>query len=98
MSLKPRFRSSRSEVFCKGVLKHLPKFTGKHLCQSLFFIEVAGLRPPTLLKKETLTQVFFCKICEILKNTFFDRTPPVAASGVYSNLYINRLYIVLSNI
>ena len=28
----------------KGVLKNVPKFTGKHLCQSLFFNKVAGLR------------------------------------------------------
>ena len=27
------------------------KFTGKHLCQSLFFNKVEGLRPATLLKK-----------------------------------------------
>ena len=28
----------------KGVLKNFTKFTGKHLCQSLFFNKVAGLR------------------------------------------------------
>ena len=33
------------------------------------------------IKKETLVQAFFCEICEIFKNTFFYRTPPVAASG-----------------
>ena len=34
------FRSSRPEVFCKkGVLKDFAKFTGKHLCQRLFFCE-----------------------------------------------------------
>ena len=39
------FRSSRKEVFCKkGVLRNFAKFTGKHLCQSLFFNNVAGLR------------------------------------------------------
>ena len=27
----------------KGVLKNFTKFTGKHLCQSLFFNKVAGL-------------------------------------------------------
>ena len=32
------------------------------------------------IKKETLTQVFSCKFCEISKNTFFHRTPLVAAS------------------
>ena len=31
-------RSSRLEVCCrKGVLRNFAKFTGKHLCQSLFF-------------------------------------------------------------
>ena len=36
-------RSSRPEVFCeKGVLRNFSKFTGKHLCQSLFFNKVAG--------------------------------------------------------
>ena len=71
------FRSSRPEVFCKkGVLRNIAKFTGKHLCQSLFFNKVAGLRPDT----ESLAQVFSCEFCEISKNTFFYRTPLVAAS------------------
>ena len=34
-------RSRRWEVFCKkGVLRNFAKFTGKHLCQSLFFNKV----------------------------------------------------------
>ena len=43
------------------------KFTGKDLCQSLF-AEVCKF-----IKKETLTQVFFCKL-------FSHRTPSTAAS------------------
>ena len=40
-------RSSRLEVFCrKGILRNFSKFTGKHLCQSLFFNKVAGLSEP----------------------------------------------------
>ena len=36
-------RSSRPEVFCKeGVLRNLAKFTGKHLCQRLFFNKLTG--------------------------------------------------------
>ena len=36
-------RSSFLEVFCeKAVLRNFAKFTGKHLCQSLFFNKVAG--------------------------------------------------------
>ena len=79
-------RSSRPEVFCReGVLRNFAKFTGKHLCESLFFNKIAGLG-----KKETLTQVFFCEFCEISKNTFFYRTPLVAASVCSSLFCISR--------
>ena len=45
-------KSSRAKVFCeKGAPKNFAKFTGKHLCQSLLFNKVTGLRPATLLKK-----------------------------------------------
>ena len=39
------------EAVAQGVLRDLEKFIGKHLCQSLFFNKVVGLRPATLLKK-----------------------------------------------
>ena len=66
------------EVFCKkGVLRNLAKFTGKHLCQSLFFNKVAG----NFLKNETLAQLFSCEFSKIFENIFFSyRTPPVATS------------------
>ena len=39
-------------MFCTiGVLRNFAKFTGKDLCQSLFFRKVTGLRSATLLKK-----------------------------------------------
>ena len=64
-------RSSRPELLCKKiVLRNFAKFTGKQLCQSLFFNQVAGLRPVTLLKKR-LGQVFSSEFGEISKNTFF---------------------------
>ena len=56
----------------KGVPRSFAKFTGQHLCQSLFFNKV----------KETLAQVLSCEFCEISKNTFSYRTPPVAASEI----------------
>ena len=37
------------------------------------------------MKKETLAQMFFCEFCEISTNTFFYRTPPVAASVLPGN-------------
>ena len=67
-----KVRSSRPDVLCKKcVLRNFAKFTGKHLCQRLFF------------KIEPLTQMFSCEFCEISKNTFSYRTPPVAASGKF---------------
>ena len=33
----------RGVLYKKSVLKNFPKFTGKHLYQSLFFNKVAGL-------------------------------------------------------
>ena len=64
-------RRSRSEVFCKkSFLKNFTKFSGKHLCQSLFFNKVADLRRETWLKIDSDTGVFLL-ICEIFKNTGF---------------------------
>ena len=55
-------------MFCKeGVLRNFAKLTEKHLCQSLFFNKVAGLRPGTV---EALAQVFPCEFCEVSKSTF----------------------------
>ena len=70
----PTLRSSHQRCSVKkGVLRNFTKFTGKHLCQSLFFNKVAGLRPEAcnFIKKETLAQEFSCELCEISKNTFF---------------------------
>ena len=65
-------RSSGRELFCKRrCFRNLAKFTGKHLCQRFFFFN--------FFKKETLAQVFSCEFCEISKNTFYYRTPLVAA-------------------
>ena len=70
-------KQSPRRVLWKGVLRNFAKFTGKHLCQSIFFNKVAGAC--NFIKKETLAQVFSCEFCEISKNTFFYRTPLVAA-------------------
>ena len=62
--LKKKFtmsiRSSNQRLK-KGVLRNFAKFTGKHLCQSLFFNKVAG----------TLAQVFSYEFCKIFKKSFF---------------------------
>ena len=64
-------RSSRPEVFCKKcVLRNFPKFAGSTCARVTF-----------LLKKRLWHRCpFSCEFCEISKNTFSYRTPPVAAS------------------
>ena len=59
----------------KGVLKNFLNFTGKYLCQSLFFNNIAGLGVCNFIKNEVLERAFSCEIYEILKNTFLYRTP-----------------------
>ena len=39
------------------------------------------------IKKETLAQVFPGEFCEISKNTFFYRAPPMAVSGAFTRIF-----------
>ena len=43
-----------------------------------------------LYQKETLTQVFSCKYCKIVKNSFLYRTSLMAASGFLTKLAKNN--------
>ena len=56
-------RSSHQEVFCeKGVLRNFTKFTGKHLCQSLFFNKVEGLFRTLRMTKLVLKKLVLKKL------------------------------------
>ena len=60
------------EVFCKkDVLKNFESFTGKHLCWSLFFNKVAGL-------KDSDADVFtkFSKIFKVLNMSILKYLEP----------------------
>ena len=61
-------------LYKRGVLKYFPKFTGKHLCQSLFFNKVAGLRPTTVLKRKLWHRCFSMNFAKILRITFLQNT------------------------
>ena len=70
-------RSSRPEVFCKkGVLRNFAKFTGKHLCNSLFFNKVAGLRPATLLRNRPWHKYFSVNLAKFLRTPFLTEHLP----------------------
>ena len=82
-------RSSRSEVFCKkGVLRNFGKFTGKHLCQSLFLVKL----------HKTMERVFSCEFYEIFKVNFLQETPAAAASdiGMWQALYAEKMCQLLA--
>ena len=51
--------SHRRCSISKALLENFTKFTGEHLCWSLFFNKAGSLSPLTLLKKR-LTHSFFC--------------------------------------
>ena len=58
----------------KGVLRNFAKFTGKRLCQSLFFNKVAGLSPATLLKKRLWHRCLPVKFAKLLTTPFLQNT------------------------
>ena len=69
------FKSSRPEVFCeKGVLIDVKKFTGKHLCRSLFFNKLRGLRPAILLKKRFSHGCFPMNFATSLRTPYLQKT------------------------
>ena len=57
-----------------NVLRSFVKFTGKHLCQSLFFNKVAGFRPAILLKKKLWHRCFPVNFAKLLRTPFLQNT------------------------
>ena len=69
------YRSSHQRCSLKKVfLKNFTKFTGKHLCWSLFFNRVSGLRPATLLKKRLQQRCFPVNFATFLRTPSLQNT------------------------
>ena len=64
----------RSEAVTRVVLKNSTKFTGKHLCQSFLFNNVAAMRPATLLKKRLWHWYFPVNFAKFLRTLFLQNT------------------------
>ena len=60
------------------------------MCESPFFNKIAALSPTTLLKKETLAQVFSCEYYEISKNTFFTEHLWTTASELQNGMLMSE--------
>ena len=65
-------RSSHQWCFIKkAVLKNFAIFTGKHLCWSLFLIQLRVFRSVTLLKRNSQHRCFPVNIAKFLRTPFF---------------------------
>ena len=53
----------------------------------LFLMKLEGLQ---FYKKGTTAQVFSCKYCEIFRNSFFYRTPPVAICNPFLTIHSSK--------
>ena len=56
----------------KRCFKNFAKFTGKHLCQGLFFIKVSPLRPAALLKNRLWYRCFPVNFAKFLGTLFIE--------------------------
>ena len=87
-------------MFCKkGVLRNLTKFTGKHLCQSLFLNKVAGLwhalRHATLLKKRPMACT---KACNFIKKKTLARVFSCEFCQISKNTFLHRAPLVAASV
>ena len=70
-SILQQFKNNHSQIFFKiGVLKNFAIFTGKHMCWSLFLIEMQTFR--SLLKRDSNTYVFLWILRNFYKQLFHD--------------------------
>ena len=73
----PKVRSSRTQMLFKiDVLRNISQYSQENICVGSRYNKCSGF-----YLKETSTRVFSCEYCKTFTNTnsFFYRTPPVAA-------------------
>ena len=97
----PFFKSRSSHRRCsvrKSVLRNFAKFTGKHLCQSLFFNKVVGLRSGTRDSgKRDSGQVFSCEFYEISKNNFFNFLTTASVNSTKITFHdLSKIFVLLA--
>ena len=79
------FRSSHRSCSVKKVFLKISQISLENTCVRVsFLIKLKAWRPECLqlYQKETPTQLFSCKICEIFKNNYFKEYLSMTASGI----------------
>ena len=69
------------------VLKNFGKFTGRHLCQSLFLNKAASLSPATLLKKRLYFRCFPLNFAKFLRRPFLQNTSELLLLQLFQNYF-----------
>ena len=77
-----------------NVKTNFAKFSGKHLCWSLFHFQANSLK---FSIKETPAQVLSCKFAEDLKNSFFTEHLRVTVSWVVSLCWVGEYTLKVNN-
>ena len=88
-------RCSMKKVFHMGVLRNFEKFTGKHVCQDLFFNKAASLCPTTLLKNILWHRCFPLNFAKFLRTLFLQNT----SSGCFWYVFIfyqKKSYVIFA--
>ena len=70
-------KNSRSEVFCKKVLRRISQNSPENTCATVLFNKVG------------VSQVFSCEFCEFSRNTVPYRTSLVATSELFKCVFRN---------
>ena len=89
-------KQSPGGVLWKKVFLKISQNSQENSCARVSFLIELQAWGTEALKKETLVQVISCQFCKISENTFFYRTPLVAASGQLSFNWKNR-HLLASN-
>ena len=88
------FRSNHQRCsVIKVVFRNFAKFTGKHLCKSLFFNKVAGLKSATLLKKNLWHRCFPVNFTKFLRTPFLQNT----SERLLLYIYFSKNWYYFSN-
>ena len=94
--------SSHRSCSVRKVFLEISQNSLKNTCARASFLIKLQSDACNYIKKEALALLLSCEFCEISKNTFSHRTPPVAASGIWLLESINRfltiMYDLINNI
>ena len=78
----------------KAIPKNFSKFTGKHLCQGLFFNKVAGLRPATSLRKKLWHRCFPVNFTKLIGNFTENLRVTASSSNFFKQSYSFTVVLV----